>query len=86
MRRARPHTGRSDLQILNQNAEMIFVSYAPNFPTYTFGFLNAKTGRINHSQDAIFLPNEFLFRDARVRLGSEPAGDTLLPRVLVRSL
>jgi len=65
--------------------KMVFVSYAPQHPTYTYGFLNCKTGRTSHSQDAIFLRNEFPFRDARIRMGSAPAGDTLRPRILARS-
>ena len=50
------------LKFHSRTTKMIFVSYAPQFPTYTYGFLNAKTGRISHSQDAIFLVNELSSR------------------------
>ena len=73
--------GDSLSKFLPRTVKMIFVSYAPNHPTYTFGFLNCVTGRISHSQDAIFLVNEFPFRDARLRLGSSPTGDSLTPRL-----
>ena len=68
-----------------RTSKLIFVSYAPYHPTYTYGFLNPKTGRMIHSQDAIFLTNEFPFKDARARLGAPLVGDTIPARTLSRS-
>jgi hypothetical protein len=69
-----------------RTVKMVFVSYAPQYPTYTYGFLNCTTGRVPHSQDAIFLHTEFPFRDARRRMNcSNTDGDPLQPRVLSRS-
>ena len=78
---------RSEIQqkFETKTVKVIFVSYALYYPTYTYGFLDATTGRIRHAADAIFITSEFPMRDARLHMGLPPDGIALGPTLLHRS-
>ena len=59
-------------------AMMIFIHYAVNHPLYTYAVFSPRTKKVLFRQDVLFLPNVFPMREARIKSGLGPEGESLV--------